>query len=164
MNIENEIAQTIDNAFTYLKNQDKENIKRYFEYNTLISGLDDMILEGNNSELEQELFKNISWTIENIEFKGNEAVVIVEMSNKNFKEILTEWMKELINEKSNGYAITNDLILKKLKEITEQEKSTKSVIKKVILEKKENSWKINVNDDFINLIYPGIDSVAEVLN
>lgn len=164
MNIENEIAQTIDNAFTYLKNQDKENIKRYFEYNTLISGLDDMILEGNNSELEQELFKNISWTIENIEFKGNEAVVIVEMSNKNFKEILTEWMKELINEKSNGYEITNDLILKKLKEITEQEKSTKSVIKKVILEKKENSWKINVNDDFINLIYPGIDSVAEVLN
>lgn len=136
MNIENEIAQTIDNAFTYLKNQDKENIKRYFEYNTLISGLDDMILEGNNSELEQELFKNISWTIENIEFKGNEAVVIVEMSNKNFKEILTEWMKELINEKSNGYEITNDLILKKLKEITEQEKSTKSVIKKVILEKK----------------------------
>lgn len=162
--MEEDIADDINTTFIALKKLDKETAKQYIDYDKLISGLDDMLIKANDEELEKSLFKDISWSIESINTEDNKTVVIIENTNKDFKNILTIWMKELITEKNNGKEITNELMLDKLKDFIKNEKNAKTIIKKVVVKKDGKSWKILVNDDFIDLMFPGIDSIAEVLN
>ena len=162
--IEEDISTVIDNSFTALKNLDKEKVNKYLDYNKLISGLDEMLIKEEDTNIEKELFKDITWAIENIEVNNDEAIVIVELTNKSFKNILTKWMKDLIAEVNNGNQIAEEGAINKLEEIVKKEEDNKVELKKVKLKKYEDTWKIEVNDDFIDLVFPGIDSVTEILN
>ena len=122
-----------------------------------------MILQDDSDEIEKELFKNIEWNIEEIEEQENQVVAIVEVKNKDFKNVITAWMKGLISAKSSGIEITNEYALEKLANEIEEEQSSKSVIKKILLEKDNDIWKIQVNEDLRDLVYPSIDSVISVL-
>ncbi len=161
-----QVAQNVNSLFESLKELNKEQIEKYVNYKMIVSGLDEMIIneDNENSELQKELFKDISWSIESVNINGKEAVAIVEMTNKNFKNILTKWMKEIVKEKTEDNEISEKVALEKLKEVLKDETVRKTIIKKIKLEKNEDEWKIEVNDDLIDLIFPGIESVAEVLN
>jgi hypothetical protein len=64
----------------------------------------------------------------------------------------------------NGKTITNEVAIEKLQEVLKEEKEDKkTVIKKIILYKEDSNWKVELNDDFINLVFPGIDSINEAL-
>lgn len=162
--IEEDISTVIDTSFTALKNLDKENVNKYLDYDKLISGLDEMLIKEEDTNIEKELFKDITWSIENIEINNDEAIVIVELTNKSFKNILTKWMKDLIADVNNGNQILEEGAINNLEEIIKKEEDNKVELKKVKLKKYEDTWKIEVNDDFIDLVYPGIDSVTEILN
>ncbi|MBQ9298796.1 MAG: hypothetical protein IJ223_07250 [Clostridia bacterium] len=162
--IEEDISKVIDSSFTALKNLDKENVNKYLDYDKLISGLDEMLIKEEDTNIEKELFKDITWSIENIEINNDEATVIVELTNKSFKNILTKWMKDLIADVNNGNQILEEGAINNLEEIIKKEEDNKVELKKVKLKKYEDTWKIEVNDDFIDLVYPGIDSVTEILN
>ena len=76
-----------------------------------------MLLEQDSkqmTDLEKKLFKNIKWNIENVEIQDNQATIIVEMTNKNFANIITTWIKEILKEKEEGNTISNDLAIQKL--------------------------------------------------
>ena len=161
--IENEISTVIDTSFTALKNLDKENINKHLDYNKLIAGLDEMLIKEEETNIEKELFKDIAWSIENIEVNNDEAIVIIELTNKSFKSILTKWMKDLIAEVNNGNQIAEEGAINKLEEIVKKEEDNKVELKKVKLKKHEDTWRIEVNDDLIDLVFPGIDSVTEIL-
>ena len=162
-NSENEIINELNTTFNYLKN-DKEKAKDNIDYNLLITGLDDMILEENRKEIENELFKNIEWNIENIDIEKDTAVAIIEVKNKDYREILTKWMKEIISIKNKGKNISDKLALDKLQKIIKEENSIKTIMKKINLERMEDKWHIVVDNSFIELVYPGIDDVKEALN
>ena len=85
------------------------------------------------------------------------------MTNKNFANIITTWIKEILKEKEQGMTISNELAIEKLEKVIDEEKNTKTILKKINLNK-EDDWKIVVNDDLRDLIFPGIDSVETVLN
>jgi len=161
-----QVTQNVNSLFESLKELNKEQIEKYVNYKMIVSGLDEMIIneDNENSELQKELFKDISWSIESVNINGKEAVAIVEMTNKNFKNILTKWMKEIVKEKTEDNEISEKVALEKLKEVLKDETVRKTIIKKIKLEKNEDEWKIEVNDDLIDLIFPGIESVAEFLN
>ncbi len=161
---EKEISAVIYDSFTALKNSDKESINKYLDYNSLISGLDEkLIKEGEYTEFEKELFSNISWTIERNDINNDEAIVIIEVTNKNFKSILTKWMKNLIKNVNDGNEIAEKEALSRLEELVKKESDTRTELKKIKLKKYEDSWKIEVNDDLIDLVFPGIDSVTELI-
>ena len=160
-----EIERVFNETFTALKELDKEKVNKYMDYDKLISSLDEMILENpEDTELEKELFKNMEWTVESIEVEDNQATLIIEMTNKDFKTILTEWMKKIVKEKESQNIITNELALQRLKEIVSDESiQTKTVLKKVKISKDEDSWKITVDNDLRDLVFPGIDSVVSAI-
>ena len=165
--LEKKPEDSINSFFVAIKESDVDLANKYADYKQLIDSLDEMILKNveNSSEInvEKELFRNIEWNIENVEFEDNKAIAVVEVKNKNFKNIITKWMKELLNYKSSGDTITNDFALKKLKEVIIKENETKTVIKKVILNRKDGDWIIEINEDLRDLVYPGVDSVISVL-
>lgn len=163
LNQENDIEGVINHFFEAIKNAEQEKVNQYADYEQLINSFDEMILQDESDEVKKELFKNIEWNIEDIEEQENQVVAIVEVKNKDFKNIITAWMKELVSAKSSGIEITNEYALEKLANELKQEESLKTVIKKIVLKKENDSWRIQVNEDLRDLVYPSIDSVISVL-
>jgi hypothetical protein len=165
--MEEKTKDVINNLFTALKETNEEEVNKYLEYKALIASLDEMLVNYDSNktiDIEKGLFNDIEWNIESIEVNENKAVAIVEVTNKNFINVIKEWMNKVIDEKENGETITNEVALEKLKEVLEEEKEDKkTVIKKIILYKEDNDWKVELNDDFIDLVFPGIDSINEAL-
>ena len=157
-----EQEEIINNAFSALKNLNKKEIENYLDYATLISGLDESILQENVS-LENYLFNSMEWSIENIKEENENIVVVVEVSNKDYKKIITEWLKEIVevNEENNSISEVESLqILERI--LQEDNCGTRTVIKKIQLSQQNGNWKIIVNNDLINLLYPGIETVNSV--
>lgn len=167
-NPKQEIETVLNNTFSKLKEINVDEVNQYLDYELLICSFDGMILE-NASEIsyniQQKIFEKMKWTVEDVDIIDENAVAIVEVTNINFKTIVTNWMKEIVSINSAGVVITNELALEKLFNILSQENiDQKTIIKKVNLIKKEGKWNIEVNNDLRDLIFPGIDSVITVLN
>lgn len=156
----------INNMFQALKQDEEEQVNEYLDYNKLLSSLDEMLVneDARNEEVEKKLFESIEWNIENIEIDEETATAVVELTNKDFIEVVTAWMKKIVNERNLGTELTDEISLEKLQETLEGTDSTKTVIKKISLEKIDGKWKITVNDELTNLVFPGVDSVVSVLN
>ena len=157
---------TINNIFNALKQSDESQVNEYLDYNKLLSSLDEMLVKEDvrNEEVEKKLFESIEWKIENIEADGETATAVVELTNKDFIEVVTAWMKKIVNVKNNGIELTDEVSLQKLQETLEETDTTKTVIKRISLEKVDEKWKVTVNEELTNLVFPGVDSVVSVLN
>lgn len=157
---------TINNMFNDLKQSDESQVNEYLDYNKLLSSLDEMLVKEDvrNEEVEKKLFESIEWKIENIEADGETATAVVELTNKDFIEVVTAWMKKIVNVKNNGIELTDEVSLQKLQETLEETDTTKTVIKRISLEKVDEKWKVTVNEELTNLVFPGVDSVVSVLN
>ena len=94
---------TINNMFNALKQSDESQVNEYLDYNKLLSSLDEMLVKEDvrNEEVEKKLFESIEWKIENIEADGETATAVVELTNKDFIEVVTAWMKKIVNVKNN---------------------------------------------------------------
>lgn len=163
VNESNKVEGVINSFFEALKNSNQETVNQYADYNQLINSIDEMILQDDSDELEKELFNNIEWVIEDVEKNDNETVAIVEVKNKDFKDVMTNWMKELVSAKSAGIEVTNEYALEKLTNELKEEENFKTVIKKITVKEDNGNMKIIVNEDLRDLVFPGIDSVIEVL-
>lgn len=154
--------EIINQAFSALKTTNINEVNKYTKYNTIIAGLDESILNQEEvSEIEKNLFNTMEWSIEKIKEEDNNTVAIIEVTNKDFKMIITEWLQEIVNRKTNGEDISNEVGLKVLENILKNNNyGTQTVIKKVKIDKDS---KIEVNDDLINLLYSGIESVSNAL-
>lgn len=156
------IEEIINNAFSELKSANVEKVNKYIDYNQLVSSLDEMILQESQEEvlnLQKELFESMNWTIKSINVEENKIEATIEMENKDFKEILTKWIKEIVDKKETNEVITNEFSLQVLEEIITKINNTKKVTKNIQIEKQNDSWIIIVNDDLRNLIFTGIESV-----
>lgn len=160
-----ELEDVINNFFSAIKDNNSELVNKYSNYEELLASFDDMMLkeESQAFNVKKQLFENIYWNIEMIDIEENRAFAIVQVTNKNFKNVITKWMKELVVSKSLGKEITNELALEKLDKVLYEETESKTVIKKIELNKYNQNWIIEVNQELSNLVYPGIDSVIEVL-
>jgi len=154
--------EIINQAFSALKTTNINEVNKYTNYNKIISGLDESILNQEEvSEIEKNLFNTMEWSIEEIKEEDNNTVAIIEVTNKDFKMIITEWLQKIVNRKTNGEDISNEAGLRVLENILENNNyGTQTVIKKIKINKDS---KIEVNDDLINLLYSGIESVSNAL-
>lgn len=166
--IKSEPKNIVNKLFTELKSGNNEEANKYIDYQQLIYSLDEMLIqEGSNEQIlniEKSLFNSMEWNVENTILNGESAEVLVEVTNKDFIKVITNWMKKLINEKTKGTEVTNNLSLEKLQKTLDETQERKTVIKKIELNKEDGKWKVKVNENLRNLVYPGIDSVVTVLN
>ena len=154
---------SINNAFQAIKSYDVDNANKYIDYNQLIYSLDEMLVQGKNEGVCKELFKDLEWKVENTEVNNDKATAIVEVKNKDFIKVMTNWMKKIIGEKAKVNQITIDVSLQKLENALSETGEVTTVMKKINLTKEDDTWKIIVDEELRSLVYPSIDSVATSL-
>lgn len=159
-----EQGKIINSAFSNLKSFNIDEVEKYLNYSELISGLDKNIMEEKFINLQKNLFNTMEWSIENIKEEDGIVVAIVEVTNKNYKNIIIEWLKQIVELKSETEELSNEESLQVLEKILiENNNGTQSVIKKIQLMEQDGEWKIIVDDELINLVYPGIEAIDRVL-
>ena len=164
---EEKLEETIDSCFTSLKSSNIEKANKYINYDELVSSFDEIVIEnrdGEISNIEKELFKSLEWNIENIEIEDDKATVVVEVTNKNFKDVITKWMEQMYTVQESEQNISDQISLRELEEVLINENETKTEIKRITLNQNDENWKIEVDESLRDLMYPGIDIVFTILN
>lgn len=158
---EKKIEETINNVLYCLKTNNVKEIEESLDYKKLMSIIDESVSNNANMNIEKNLFNNINWTIEKIEIKSEETTALIELTNKNYKDIILNWMKKIIESKENDGNVTIEKSLELLEQVLIEDDTIeeKTTIQRINLKKENDKYIIIVDDNLRDLLFPGIDSV-----
>lgn len=158
---------TVNNTLNNLKNGKTKLVNLYVDYEELISVLDAGIIKSEAkeiSELEKDCFNSLKWSITGESITDNTATVTVDITTKNFRQILLNWIEKISEKIENNYDISEEenlkLLAESIKEENVQEITTKGNIN---LERKGLLWQIVIDENLTNSLYPGLNQVLEVM-
>lgn len=158
---------SVNNLFTNLKNGNKFMANLNINYDELISVLDTSIVSANGSsmsDLEKECFNELSWEITGESVENQTATVTATITTKNFRQILLNWIEKISEVLENQDDISTEQNLQLLNESLVQDNvDTRTNEVTISLERKGLTWKVNINDEFIDAIYPGLNQVLDVM-
>lgn len=165
---EQNVKNTINSAFKSLVEGNIEESNKYLNYNSLIGILDKEILNEENLlkyELNKELFNSLQWDIKKIDIQENYINVTLEISNKDYSQIIMKWLGLIIEEEKKGNTLTNEQCAEKMKEsILNDEIKNVTQTRKITLKDKEENLQIIVDDELGNALFPRIDKLNDLLS
>ena len=158
---------SVNNLFTNLKNGNKFMASLNIDYDNLISVLDSTIVQQNGSEmsnLERECFNELSWEITGESVENNTATVTATVTTKSFRQVLLNWIEKISEVLENQDDISTEQNLQLLEEsLTEEDVGTTQTEVTINLERKGFTWKVIIDEDFIDAIFPGLNQVLDVM-
>ena len=143
--------KTVEGMLNSLKNADFESVNKYVNYDEIVNASEML----QNTEMDEEaqslLFNKLAWKISNISKEENTASVEVEITNKDFNQIISNYTQE---EQNN-----------KLKEqLKNEEITTRTVTTTIQLIKQDGKWKVQPDESLINALLPGLQEAVNYLN
>ena len=175
----NKPEKTVEEFFTRLKEGNIEEAKKYIDnYNDLFeeeqeeqeNTEEDFADVLNNEENQKLLFTDIQTNIKEVKKEGNTAKIQVELTTKNFKTIMTNYINKIIQLSMStvvgGENLTQEEINNAIKDYFIEELKNESIDKvtttqEITLIKKEGKWIIEANDNLRTLIYPGLEEAFQ---
>ena len=158
---------SVNNLFTNLKNGNKFMASLNINYDDLISVLDStIVLNSGNSmtNLEKECFNDLSWEITGESVENTTATVTATITTKNFRQVLLNWIEKISEVLENQEDIETEQNLQLLEESLMQDNvDTKTTEVTINLERKGLTWKVIIDDNFVDAIYPGLNQVLDVM-
>ena len=157
--------KAVNEMLTALKAGDLEKASQYFNYENLmnISGLTNK--DNMDIETQKLFFDKLEWNIKNTNIENDTANVEIEVTNKDFKTIIGNYMQKALKAVFSGNDLSNSQMESYLKEELQSETApTTSVTKTIVLTKQDDNWIVNESDDLIDLILPGLRETINSLN
>ena len=157
--------KTVEGMLNSLKNADFESVNKYVNYNEIVNESDML----QNSEIDEEtqslLFNKLTWKILNIAKEENTASVEVEITNKDFDKIISNYTQEALRIAFSGESFTQEEQNNKLKEqLKNEEIGTKIVTTTIQLVKQDGEWKVQADENLVNALLPGLQEAINSLN
>ena len=158
---------SVNNLLTNLTNGNKFMAGLNIDDDELISVLDSTIaLEGGSSmsNLEKECFNELSWEITGESVENTNATVTATITTKNFRQVLLNWIEKISEVLEAQDDIDTAQNLQLLEESLVQDNvDTRTNEVTINLERRGLTWKVVINDEFIDAIYPGMTQVLDVM-
>lgn len=158
--------KAVDNLLNDLKTGNFQEVNKYV--NSDSENLGESLSIGGQ-ELDQEAFKlifeKLEWKINKEEVNGNDAAVEVEVTNKDFQVILTNYTQKLIGAAFTGTTLGEEQYKTYLMdELRNESVTTKTTTQTINLVKVDGKWKVVTNDTFVNLLLPGLQETIDAMN
>lgn len=125
------------------------------------------ILDGEelNEEAQKLFFNEMSWKITKVKEEGDKATVELEITNKDFKTILGNYMQKAIKAAFSGQNISDEEMTNYLlEELNNKEIQKTTNNQSIVLEKQDGKWKVTQENDFTNILLPGFSETINSLN
>ena len=157
--------KSVEGMLNSLKNADFESVNKYVNYEEIVNESEML----QNSEMDEEtqslLFDKLTWKILNISKEDNTASVEVEITNKDFNQIITNYTQEALRIAFSGESFTQEEQNNKLKEQLKNEGiGTKTVTTTIQLVKQDGEWKVQADESLVNALLPGLQEAINSLN
>ena len=157
--------KSVEGMLNSLKNADFESVNKYVNYEEIVNESEML----QNSEMDEEtqslLFDKLTWKILNISKEENTASVEVEITNKDFNQIITNYTQEALRIAFSGESFTQEEQNNKLKEQLKNEGiGTKTVTTTIQLVKQDGEWKVQADESLVNALLPGLQEAINSLN
>ena len=157
--------KSVEGMLNSLKNADFESVNKYVNYEEIVNESESL----QNSEMDEEtqslLFDKLTWKILNISKEENTASVEVEITNKDFNQIITNYTQEALKIAFSGESFTQEEQNNKLKEqLKNEEIGTKTVTTTIQLVKQDGEWKVQADESLVNALLPGLQEAINSLN
>lgn len=150
--------KSVDGFLTNLKAGDFEKAQEF------ISG--EKILDENefSSEAQKLFFDKITWKVVKVTKENETATVEVEITNKDFKTIISNYMQKVLKVALSGENITEEGIENYfIEELKNEQAQTTTQIKAIQLVKEDKKWKVVSNDELVNVLLPGLQESVNAL-
>lgn len=148
-----------------LKEGDFEKANEFVNYNEIMG---ENTLTGNeeeNIETEKLFYNDLDWKILKITENGNSATVEVEVTNKNFKTVIANYIQQVFKMAFSGQTVNTDDIAKYLIDELKKEDAEKTTSTQTLnLTKEDGKWKVNIDENLRNAILPGLTEALNSLN
>ncbi len=130
----------------------------------MLSGL----LQGEdnfNAEAQKLLFEKLEWKILEEKEEADKATVEVEITNKDFKTIIGNYMQKALKAAFSGQNINEEQMTNYLmEELKNEEVQVVTNKNSISLEKKDGKWEIVEEDNFVNAVLPGLYEAVNSFN
>ena len=147
--------KSVDGLLTNLKAGDIEKAQEFIAGDGLVE--DDAF----NEEVQKYLFDKLAWKITNITEEKENASIELEITNKDFKQIMTNLSQKIVNLILSGDSITDEVTTKYLtEELKNEDVQTTTLTATIQAVKEEGKWKIVGNDELTNALLPGLRDVS----
>ena len=158
---------SVNNLLTNLKNGNKFMAELNIDYDNLMTVLDSTIVanSGNSmSNLEKECFNKLSWEITGESVENTKATVTATITTKNFRQVLLNWIEKISEVLETQEEISSEQNLQLLEDsLVKDNVDTRTTDVTINLERKGLAWKINLDEDFIDAMFPGMTQVLDVM-
>ncbi len=122
--------------------------------------------ESLNEEAQKLFFDKLAWKVQNVKTEGDKATVEVEITNKDFKTILGNYMQKVLKVAFSGQNIDQEEMTNYLvEELKNEDVETVTSNQSIVLEKKDGKWEATEeNNDFANILLPGFNEAVSAFN
>lgn len=122
----------------------------------MLSGL----LEGEddfNKEAQKLLFEKLEWKIIEVKEEGDTATAQVEITNKDFKTIIGNYMQKALKAAFSGQNVNEaEMTNYLMEELRNEEIQTVTNNQSIVLQKQDGKWKVAEEENFVNAVLPGL--------
>ena len=156
----------VEGMFRALKNGDYDKVNEYINYNEVISSSDVLDSESLDQETMNLLFDKLSWKVTETTQEENTANVTVEVTNKNFKTIIANYMQNALRVAFSGQELSDaEMENYLLEELRNEDVETTTTTQTINLTKQDGKWVINTTDtNLIDILLPGLNEAVNSLS
>ena len=157
-------------AYVFMSDSPKKVVEKIFQDlksgNTSQSVLADEFKQENfDEETKKLLFDKLEWKIKEVKENGDTATVKVEVTNKDFKTAINNYMQKAIKAAfSGGISNEEDATNYLMEELISEDLKTISSEQIINLKKQDGEWQISEDNDFVNILLPGFGEALSAFN
>lgn len=149
--------KTVDGLFTNLKAGDFENAKEFMVSEEGEDEETNLFEDEFGAETKDLLFNTLEWKVNKVTEKNDEAYVEVEITNRNYKTIITNVMQKVLKAAFSGEAVTENSAQNYMVEELKNDQIDKAtVVKEIKLVKTDKKWKVAQNEELVDAVLPGL--------
>lgn len=119
--------------------------------------LSDALQDDFDKDAQKLFFDKLGWKILNVKQEGDRATIDIEITNKDFKTIISNYMQKVLKLAFSGQNIGQEEVTNYLiEELKNDEIQTVTSNQSIIVEKKDGKWEATEEvNDFANILLPG---------
>lgn len=156
-------SKSIDAMLMALKTGDFIKAEEFVNYQEMVQSSE--LADRENAESQKLFFDRLEWNINEIKKDVNTATAQVEITNKDYKTILSNYMQKVLKIAFSGQSMSEQEMQNSLiEELKNQEVQTATNMVTMQLEKKDGKWRVISNEDLMFGLMPGLKEAMDSLN
>ncbi len=121
--------------------------------------------ENFSKEAQKLMFDKLEWKVQKVTQEKETATLELEITNKDFKTIMSNYMQKAIKAAFSEQNITEEQMSNYLiEELNNSEIPMVTSNQTIMLQKKDGKWESTQENDFISILLPGFNEAMDALN